>query len=48
MMAREGAQIVHDVLAAFLPEVKAANIRLEETYENRFAEAALKKWQGKM
>lgn len=48
LITREGAQIVHDVLAAFLPEVKAANIKVEDTYENRFVEAALKKWQGKM
>jgi NitT/TauT family transport system substrate-binding protein len=48
LITRQGAQIVHDVLAAFLPEVKAANIKVEDTYENRFAEAALKKWQGKM
>ncbi len=48
LITREGAQIVHNVLAAFLPEVKAANIKVEDTYENRFVEAALKKWQGKM
>jgi NitT/TauT family transport system substrate-binding protein len=47
-ITKEGAQIVHDVLAAFLPEVKAANIKVEDTYDNRFVEAALKKWQGKM
>ena len=48
LITREGAQIVHDVLAAFLPEVKAANIKVEDTYDNRFVEAALKKFQGKM
>src|SRR5215217_8246979 len=48
LITREGARIVHDVLAAFLPEVKAANIKVEDTYDNRFVEAALKKWQGKM
>jgi NitT/TauT family transport system substrate-binding protein len=48
LITREGAQIVLDVLAAFLPEVKAANIRVEDTYENRFVEAALKTWQGRM
>jgi NitT/TauT family transport system substrate-binding protein len=48
LMTREGAQIVLNVLAAFLPEVKAANIKVEDTYDNRFVEAALKKWQGKM
>jgi NitT/TauT family transport system substrate-binding protein len=47
-ITKEGAQIVHDVLAAFLPEVKAANIKVEDTYDNRFVENALKKWQGKM
>ena len=46
LITKEGAQIVHDVLAAFLPEVKAANIKVEDTYDNRFVEAALKKWQG--
>jgi sulfonate transport system substrate-binding protein len=48
LITKEGAQIVHDVLAAFLPEVKAAHIKVEDTYDNRFVEAALKKWQGKM
>jgi NitT/TauT family transport system substrate-binding protein len=47
-ITREGAQIVLNVLAAFLPEVKAANIKVEDTYDNRFVEAALKKFQGKM
>jgi NitT/TauT family transport system substrate-binding protein len=47
-ITREGAQIVHDVLAAFLPEVKAANIKVEDTFDNRFVENALKKFQGKM
>ncbi len=48
LITKEGAQIVLNVLAAFLPEVKAANINVEDTYDNRFVEAALKKWQGKM
>jgi len=48
LITKEGAQIVHDVLAAFLPEVKAANIKVEDTYDNQFVENALKKWQGKM
>jgi len=48
LITRQGAQIVLDVLAAFLPEVKAANIKVEDTYDNRFVEAALKKYQGKM
>jgi NitT/TauT family transport system substrate-binding protein len=48
LMTKQGAQIVHDVLAAFLPEVKAAKIKVEDTYENKFTEAALKKWRGKM
>src|SRR5882757_4149342 len=47
-ITREGAQIVLNVLAAFLPEVKAANIKVEDTYDNQFVEAALKKYQGKM
>jgi NitT/TauT family transport system substrate-binding protein len=48
LITKEGAQIVLDVLAAFLPEVKGANIKVEDTYDNRFVEAALKKFQGKM
>src|SRR3954466_5358579 len=48
LITREGAQIVLNVLAAFLPEVKAANIKVEDTYDNHFVEAALKKFQGKM
>jgi hypothetical protein len=36
------------VLAAFLPEVKAANIKVEDTFDNRFVENALKKFEGKM
>ena len=47
-ITREGAQIVLNVLAAFLPEVKAAKINVEDTYDNHFVEAALKKYQGKM
>jgi NitT/TauT family transport system substrate-binding protein len=47
-ITKEGAQIVLNVLAAFLPEVKAANIKVEDTYDNHFVEAALKKFQGKM
>jgi len=47
-ITKEGAQIVLDVLAAFLPEVKAANIKVEDTYDARFVAAALKKFQGKM
>ena len=47
-ITREGAQIVLNVLAAFLPEVKATNINVENTYDNHFVEAALKKYQGKM
>jgi NitT/TauT family transport system substrate-binding protein len=48
LVTKEGAQIVLNVLAAFLPEVKAANIKVEDTYDTRFVEAALKKFQGKM
>ena len=40
--------IIAHVLAAFLPEVKTANIKVEDTYDNHFVENALKKWQGKM
>ena len=47
-ITKEGAQIVLNVLTAFLPEVKAANIKVEDTYDNHFVEAALKKFQGKM
>jgi len=48
LITKEGAQIVLNVLAAFLPEVKATNIKVEDTYDNRFVEAALVKFQGKM
>jgi NitT/TauT family transport system substrate-binding protein len=47
-ITKEGAQIVLNVLAAFLPEVKAANIKVEDTYDNRFVAAALKKLEGKI
>src|SRR3954471_22906200 len=47
-ITREGAQIILNVLAAFLHEVKAANIKVEDTYDNHFVEAALKKFQGRM
>lgn len=47
-VTKDGAQIVLNVLAAFLPEVKAANIKVEDTYDNHFVEAAIKKFQGKM
>src|SRR5437879_4721024 len=47
-ITKEGAQIVLNVLTAFLPAVKAANIKVEDTYDNHFVEAALKKFQGKM
>ena len=40
--------ITAHVLAAFLPEVKTANIKVEDSYDNHFVENALKKWQGKM
>ena len=45
LITRDGAQNVHDVLAAFLPEVKTARIKLDDTYDNRFVEAALKKYR---
>lgn len=48
LTAPQGARIVYDVLTAFLPEVKGAPIKLEDTYDNHLVEAALKKYQGKM
>ena len=47
-ITKQGAQIVLNVLSTSLADVKAANIKLEDTYDNHFVEAALKKWQGKM
>jgi NitT/TauT family transport system substrate-binding protein len=41
----EGAKTVYDVLAAFLPNVKAAKIDLASTYDNRFVEKALAKYK---
>jgi NitT/TauT family transport system substrate-binding protein len=47
-ITKQGAQIVLNVLSTSLADVKAANIKVEDTYDNHFVEAALKKWQGKM
>jgi len=47
-ITKQGAQIVLNVLSMSLADVKAANIKVEDTYDNRFVEAALKKFQGKM
>jgi NitT/TauT family transport system substrate-binding protein len=43
----EGAQNVHKVLAAFVPEVQKAKIDLAQTFDNSFADRALKKYGGK-
>jgi NitT/TauT family transport system substrate-binding protein len=43
----EGAQNVHKVLAQFVPEVQKAKIDLAATFDNSFAERALKKYGGK-
>jgi NitT/TauT family transport system substrate-binding protein len=47
-ITKQGAQIVLNVLSTSLADVKAANIKVEDTYDNHFVENALKKWQGKM
>jgi NitT/TauT family transport system substrate-binding protein len=43
----EGAQNVHKVLAQFVPEVQKAKIDLAATFDNSFADRALKKYAGK-
>ena len=43
----EGAQNVHKVLNAFVPEVQKAKIDLGQTFDNSFADRALKKYGGK-
>jgi NitT/TauT family transport system substrate-binding protein len=43
----EGAQNVHTVLNAFVPEVQKAKIDLAQTFDNSFADRALKKYGGK-
>jgi NitT/TauT family transport system substrate-binding protein len=43
----EGARNVHKVLAAFVPEVQKANIDLARTFDNSFADRALKKYAGR-
>jgi NitT/TauT family transport system substrate-binding protein len=42
----EGAQNVHKVLNQFVPEVQKAKIDLARTFDNTFAERALKKYGG--
>jgi NitT/TauT family transport system substrate-binding protein len=41
----EGAAKVLEVLAAFDPDIRAAKINLEDTYDNSFVERAAKKLQ---
>ena len=43
----EGAQNVHKVLNAFVPEVQKAKIDLAQTFDNSFADRALKKYGGR-
>ena len=43
----EGAQNVHKVLHAFVPEVQKAKIDLAATFDNRFVERALAKYGKK-
>jgi NitT/TauT family transport system substrate-binding protein len=43
----EGAQNVHKVLNQFVPEVQKAKIDLAQTFDNSFADRALKKYGGK-
>jgi sulfonate transport system substrate-binding protein len=43
----DGAQNVHKVLNAFVPEVQKAKIDLAQTFDNSFADRALKKYGGK-
>jgi len=43
----QGAQNVHKVLAAFVPEVQKAKIDLAQTFDNSFADRALKKYSTK-
>ena len=43
----EGAQNVHKVLNAFVPEVQKAKVDLAQTFDNSYADRALKKYGGK-
>ncbi|MGZ8153783.1 MAG: ABC transporter substrate-binding protein, partial [Burkholderiales bacterium] len=43
----DGAQNVHKVLNQFVPEVQKAKIDLAQTFDNSFADRALKKYGGK-
>jgi NitT/TauT family transport system substrate-binding protein len=42
----EGAQNVHKVLNQFVPEVQKAKVELAQTFDNSFADRALKKYGG--
>jgi NitT/TauT family transport system substrate-binding protein len=42
----EGAQNVHKVLSQFVPEVQKAKVDLAATFDNSFADRALKKYGG--
>ena len=42
----EGAQNVHKVLNQFVPEVQKAKVDLAQTFDNSFADRALKKYGG--
>lgn len=42
----EGAQNVHKVLSQFVPEVQKAKLDLAQTFDNSFADRALKKYGG--
>ena len=42
----EGAQNVHKVLSQFVPEVQKAKLDLSQTFDNSFADRALKKYGG--
>ena len=43
----DGAQNVHKVLNAFVPEVQKAKVDLAQTFDNSFVDRALKKYGGK-
>ena len=47
LFSMQGAQNVHKVLHAFVPEVQKANINLAATFDNRFVERALARYGKK-
>jgi sulfonate transport system substrate-binding protein len=47
LLSMQGAQNVHKVLHAFVPEVQKAKIDLAATFDNRFVERALAKYSKK-